>query len=117
MKVGAIYRDGTCLIPTVWRADNPWARLRGLLGRRPLRGNAAEALLLVPCSSIHTFAMRYALDVVFLDADECVLDWQCDLRPWRAKAQRRARHTLELAAGGLQALRPLRGERWTWSAH
>lgn len=114
MKTGALYRDGVCLIPKVWRADNPWARLRGLLGRRPLRGGAAEALLLVPCNSVHTFWMRYALDIVFLDADERVLGWQCGLRPWRMKALLRAKHTLELAAGGLDGLHPRRGEVWTW---
>lgn len=114
MKVGAIYRGDACLIPTVWRADNPWTRLRGLLGRCPLRGDAAEALLLVPCNSVHTFAMRYALDIVFLDADERVIGWQRGLRPWRARAQLRAKRTLELAAGGLDGLHPVRGEKWTW---
>ena len=41
-------------------------RARGLLGRAPLA--ADEALLIRPCSSIHTFGMRFAIDVVFIDA-------------------------------------------------
>lgn len=109
-----IQRDGRCLIPTVWRADNPLTRLRGLLGRHPLRGDGQEALLLIPCSGVHTFAMGYPLDIVFLDADECVLGWQRNVRPWRAKAWLRARSTLELAAGSLEKLRPQPGERWKW---
>lgn len=114
MKAGAIYRDGVQLIPTVWRADNPWTRFRGLLGRPALGDGAKEGLLLVPCNSVHTFWMRYALDIVFLDANARVLGWHCGLKPWRAKALWRARQTLELAAGGLERLRPVPGEEWSW---
>lgn len=114
MRVGSIQRAGTCLVPTVWRADNPWTRLRGLLARRPLHGAAVEGLLLVPCGSVHTCGMRYALDVVFFDADERVLGWKSDLRPWRAAGWRGARRTLELAAGSLARLHPNTGEVWSW---
>lgn len=114
MNAGAIYRAGACLIPTVWRADNPFTRLRGLLGRRPLVGGASEALLLVPCNSVHTFYMGYPLDIVFLDAGDHVIGWRSGVRPWRVRAMWRARQTLELAAGGLGLLHPSRGERWIW---
>lgn len=114
VRMGAIHREGRCLIPRVWRADNPLTRLRGLLGRRPLCGNAQEALLLVPCNSVHTFAMGYPLDIVFLDANERVLGWHCGVRPWRARACVRARATLELDAGSVEILRPQPGERWKW---
>lgn len=117
MKVGSIHRAGHCLIPTVWRADNPLTRLRGLLGRHPLHADAQEALLLVPCNSVHTFGMRYPLDIVFLDAEQRVLGWQSNLRPWRAKAWLRAKQTLELAAGGLAHLNPQCGEEWIWLSH
>ena len=40
-------------------------RMKGLLGRSGLSAN--EALVLKPCSSIHTFFMRFAIDVLFLD--------------------------------------------------
>lgn len=114
MKVGSIQRAGHCLIPMVWRADNPLTRLRGLLGRRPLLDGAREALLLVPCNGVHTFGMGYSLDVVFLDANHHVLGWQADLHPWRAKSWMRAKQTLELATGALELLKPVRGETWTW---
>lgn len=114
MKAGAIYREGACLVPTVWRADTALTRLRGLLGRPPLQGGASEGLLLVPCNSVHTFWMRYPLDIVFLDGDDRVLGWRQALRPWRAGMQWRAKRTLELAAGGLDRLSPRLGECWTW---
>jgi len=40
-------------------------RLKGLLGRSSLAAN--QALVLKPCSSIHTFFMRFTIDVLFLD--------------------------------------------------
>ncbi len=75
-----------------------FARLAGLLGRRALAPD--EGLLLAPCSNIHTFFMRFAIDVVFLDSDGLILSIHRDVKPWRVKAMRRAHACLELAAGG-----------------
>jgi uncharacterized protein len=51
-------------------ADSPWSRLRGLLGRDGIDG----ALLLRPARSVHTFGMRFAIDVAFCDDKLQVLD-------------------------------------------
>jgi uncharacterized membrane protein (UPF0127 family) len=88
---GAVVCDN-CLV-----ADSPLLRLRGLLGRTPLRGG--EGLLLRPTGSIHTCFMRFAIDAVFLDRDGCVLGIAREVKPWRAAAKRRARAVLELRAG------------------
>jgi len=40
-------------------------RIKGLLGKDSLSAN--EGLILKPCSSIHTFFMRFSIDVLFLD--------------------------------------------------
>ena len=60
------FADGRALCEECVVADNPFTRLRGLLGRRGL--GAGEGLLLRPSPSIHTWFMRFAIDVVFLDA-------------------------------------------------
>lgn len=73
------------------------ARLVGLLGRRGL--DPQQALLLVPCNNVHTFFMRFAIDVVFIDRDGVVLAVVPHLAPWRVAAARRAHACLELAAG------------------
>ena len=75
-----------------------FARLAGLLGRRALAPD--EGLLLASCSNIHTFFMRFAIDVVFLDSDGLILAIHRDVKPWRIKAMRRAHACLELAGGG-----------------
>lgn len=118
MKTGAFYRGDQCLVATVWLAANPWTRLRGLLGRPPLAGDAAEGLLIEPCSSVHTFGMRYALDLVFLDRANRVVDVVQKLSPWTMRAARgKARKTLELMAGGVAVIQPQIGEEFIWRAH
>ena len=78
-------------------ARDPLRRMRGLLGRNGLA--AGEGLLLQPAGSVHTFFMRFAIDVVFLDRERRVLRVVEGLRPWRAAAARGARTVLELGAG------------------
>ncbi len=78
-------------------ARNPLMRMRGLLGRRGLE--RGEGLLLQPAGSIHTFFMRFPIDVVFLDGDRRVMRVVPSVRPWRTAAVRKARAVLELAAG------------------
>ncbi|HEX7814873.1 DUF192 domain-containing protein [Dyella sp.] len=116
MKLGALYRNGHCVVPRTWLADTAWSRLCGLLGRPPLRPDAEEALLLSPCGAVHTIGMRYALDIVFLDRIGRVLDCHAALSPGRMRHCRGARLTLELSAGSLARLRPQRGEEFRWKA-
>ena len=78
-------------------AERMLPRMRGLLGRRELP--AGDGLLLRPAPSVHTWFMRFPIDVVFLDRELRVLSVRGDVRPWRMASQRRARAVLELAAG------------------
>ena len=78
-------------------ARDPLTRLRGLLGRRSLAQD--EGILLEPAGSIHTFFMRFPIDVVFLDREQRVVRVVPNLRPWRTAGVRKARAVLELAAG------------------
>ena len=78
-------------------ADNPWTRLRGLLGRSGLGPD--EGLLIRPTNSIHMFFMRFPIDAVFLDRDLVVLRVVPALAPWRMAMQRGAKAVLELPAG------------------
>lgn len=88
---------GTVVCEQAVLADGPLLRLRGLMGRRELP--PTEGMLLVPAPSVHTAFMRFALDLLFLDADLQVMKVVDELRPWRIAGQRRARSVLELAAG------------------
>ena len=52
------------------------------------------------CNSIHTFGMRFALDLVWLGRDGRVLRVDHGVAPWRMKLCVRARSVVETAAGG-----------------
>lgn len=70
-------------------------RGRGLLGRDGVEGG----VLLMPCRSVHTFGMRFAIDVAFCDADRVVLR-TLTLVPNRLGAMAwRAQGVLEAEAG------------------
>jgi uncharacterized protein len=71
--------------------------MRGLLGRDGLAQR--EGLLIKPCGSVHTFFMRFPIDVVFLDRELSVVAVRPDVPPWRTARARGAKVVLELAAG------------------
>ena len=89
--------DGNVVCERCTLARNPYSRMRGLLGRTGLA--QGEGLLLQPAGSIHTFFMRFPIDVVFLDREQRVVRVVPNLRPWRTAGVRKARAVLELAAG------------------
>ena len=78
-------------------ASSPVARTRGLLGRDGLARD--EGLLLRPARAVHTWFMRFPIDVVFLAKDGTVLTVREHVQPWRTAAAQGARSVLELAAG------------------
>jgi uncharacterized membrane protein (UPF0127 family) len=72
-------------------------RLLGLaLRRRPPDG---WALLFPRCRSVHTFGMRFAIDVVFLDSSGRVIRIAAGLRPRRLARCRDAVAAVEVRAG------------------
>jgi uncharacterized membrane protein (UPF0127 family) len=94
----------------VQRADRAWSRMVGLLGRRSLAED--EGLLLTPCTSIHTFFMRFPIDVLYLDREHVVLKAVRALRPFRFSACLRGCHSvLELPAGAIEASGTQVGDR------
>lgn len=78
-------------------ADSHWSRLRGLLGTSPDDFGNGRGLWIVPCKGVHTLAMRFAIDVVYLDRDGTVVHIEADLKPWRFAPMRlQAASVLEL---------------------
>lgn len=81
-------------------ANTAIKRFLGLMGRKSLAPN--EALWLRPCSSIHTFWMRFAIDVIYLDRQLQVIKLIENLRPFRLTFP--AKHTasvIEMSANSI----------------
>src|SRR5215471_20789528 len=83
-------------------ADRGPVRRRGLLGRQSL--DEGEGLWIVPCEAVHTFGMRFPIDLVFLDRRNVVRKVRSNVPPWRLSGCLRARSVLELAAGTLKRM-------------
>jgi uncharacterized membrane protein (UPF0127 family) len=89
---------GAVVVSDLEIADGFWSRFKGLQLRKEFPVGAG--LLLVPCSSVHTFFMRFAIDVILLDRTGRVLAVHRSIQPWRIVAPAAGAHaTLEVPAG------------------
>ncbi len=91
---------GELVATNVKTADNPYTRVMGLMFKGNMNGMGG--LLLDPCNSIHTFFMRFSIDVVFISKNDVVIKVKRDMKPWKMSwLYIKARKTLELPAGSL----------------
>lgn len=98
-------RTGEVIADHVSWARTAAERARGLLGRDPLA--PGHALVLEPARQVHTFGMRYPIDVCFCDRGWRVLHVVPAMRPRRAtRWVMSARFAIETGPGGLRGLRP-----------
>lgn len=107
MRVSNLTRQ-THLGDRVQIAGNGRDRRKGLLGREGL--DNGEGLWIVPCEAVHTFGMRFAIDLVYLDRKRRVIKTRSQVRPWRVSACLRAHSVIELAAGTIRKTRTMRGD-------
>ena len=73
--------NNSCVCENVIVADTFLKRLKGLLGKNTLP--ASECLWIKDCPSVHTFFMRFSIDVVFVDKSLKVTNIHKNLNPWR----------------------------------
>jgi uncharacterized protein len=92
------------LATRVLLAATHWSRFRGLMCTAAANFRAGDGLWIVPCRGVHTFAMRFPIDVLYLDARNCVVHLEQNLQPWRvAKVSLRTTSVLELPADTLRS--------------
>lgn len=104
LDTGAVVADKVIVAAT--RAD----RAVGLLAHDSLP--PGEGLWIIPSRGIHTCWMRFAIDIVALDARGVVVDQVAALKPWRIRLPRRGSvGVLELPAGTLSASGTTLGHR------
>jgi len=106
--------NGVVMADRVAVADTRETRRTGLLGRKGLDGG--EGLWIVPCRGVHTFQMRFAIDVIALDERGVVVDRVVNLKPWRIRLPRPGTSgVLELPAGWLDRTGTALGHRIEFS--
>ena len=90
-------RSGLPVATEVETAFSSEDRRRGLLGRDGL--SAGQALVIAPTNLVHTFAMRFAIDILFVARDGRVLKVREAVPPRRIAGSLRGFAVVELAAG------------------
>lgn len=83
-------------------ANTFFSRLIGLLGRKGFE--VGEALIIKPANQIHTFFMRFPIDVVFVDKQDKVVALKENLSPFRLTPfYFRASYCIELPKGAINS--------------
>jgi uncharacterized membrane protein (UPF0127 family) len=78
-------------------ANTHWTRLRGLMATSVEKFGFGQGLWIIPCHGVHTWAMRFPIDVVYLDDQNVVVHLEENLKPWRfAPVRMEAATVLEL---------------------
>jgi len=92
-------------------ANTAFARLVGLLGKARNWAESGMGLWIAPSQGVHTFGMRFPIDVVFLDGAHRVMCIQERLRPFRISRLHLSAHSvLELAPGTVEKSRTQPGD-------
>jgi len=102
-------RRGTVLGTAVAVADTSATRRTGLLKHQSLA--PGEGLWIVPCESVHTFFMKFAIDLVYLVRNRQVRKIRHAVPPWRLSACLFAHSILELPAGTVKQTGTQTGDR------
>ena len=104
----------TVLATTASVADTAAKRNVGLLRHKKL--DAGDGLWITPCESVHTFFMKFAIDLVYLDKKKRVRKVRHAVGPWRLSACLTAHSVLELPAGTAEATATAKGDEIEISA-
>ena len=105
---------GSVLADQAEVADTSRKRRVGLLKHDSLP--PGHGLWIAPCEGIHTFGMKFPIDVVFLDRAKRVLKIRADMGARRISLCLRAHSVLELPAGTAAAAHMQSGDELEFSA-
>ena len=79
-------------------ADSYLKRLKGLIGVRKLA--LGDGLLIKPCKDVHTHFMAIPIDILYVDADNRIVDIDPEMKSWRfGRWRRKAQFVIELPSG------------------
>jgi uncharacterized membrane protein (UPF0127 family) len=99
LRVSNLTRS-TVLATCMEVADSAAKRNKGLLGRDGLA--PGEGLWIRPCEAVHTFWMRFPIDLVYLDRKNRIRKLVSAVPPWRLSGCLRAHSILELPSGTIR---------------
>lgn len=90
--------QSTVLATEAIHANTFFTRYKGLMFKKMLNKNSA--LVIYPCNCIHTFFMRFTIDVLMLDKEKRVVKIIADMTPWRISPIIKSAHYVVEFSGG-----------------
>ena len=110
MKITVVNRSKqTLVVKHLSIARSFFRRLKGLLGTNHLP--QGEGLLIQPCNSVHSFFMRYPIDVLFLDSSSVVVKVVENMTAGRVAVARASSAVLEVPAGTVASTKSKIGDQ------
>jgi uncharacterized membrane protein (UPF0127 family) len=101
-------RNGQVIARRVETAFDSKSRRTGLLHHDRLA--EGDALVIAPCNAIHTFFMKFSIDVAFVSRVGQILKARSHVGPWRIGGSLRAHAVIELPAGTLERTGTVAGD-------
>lgn len=71
--------NGEVIAQNVVVAKDFIKRVKGLLGKKQMQSD--EGILLIPCHQVHTFGMKFAIDVLFLSKEGEIIHIEEEMMP------------------------------------
>ncbi len=105
---------GTLLGDAIAEARTSADRQKGLLKHQGLE--QGEGLWIVPCEGIHTFFMKFAIDVVYIDRKKRIRKLVRQIGPWRISFCLPAHSVLELPTGTIDQTKSDLGDQLEFEA-
>ncbi|MCL5935006.1 MAG: DUF192 domain-containing protein [Firmicutes bacterium] len=102
-------RTGDVIAEQVEMAGSFRGRVAGLIGKKTVP--SGFALVLIPCRSIHTFFMRFDIDVIFLDRQGIVVHFIPNMPPYRIGPLVRGAYMVVELPGGAAGSRVFPGDQ------
>ena len=105
---------GTSIGDAIDCAESSAERRTGLLKHTKL--NEGTGLWIVPCEAVHTFFMKFALDLIYLDRKKRVRGVRKAVAPWRMSMCFAAHSVIELPVGTIERTGTHEGDEVEFSA-
>jgi uncharacterized membrane protein (UPF0127 family) len=112
LRVSNLTRN-TVLATCMEVADSSARRNRGLLGRERLA--QGEGMWILPCAAVHTFWMRFSIDLIYLNRKNRISKLVSAVPPWRLSACLWAYSVLELPSGTIRETQTQSGDTLEFS--
>lgn len=97
MPLVSCYKGSTCISDTVFVPKTFWQRAKGLLGKKQIAPE--QFYLFYQCSSVHMFAMKFSIDLVYLNNHFEIVKLVHSLKPWQVSICLKAKHVIEIHDG------------------